>query len=213
MKYSADTLRLKRSIKEAELFCEQVFSSISKDEFKKFRLKRRNGNDSFNRDFWEEYYPLFLYSNRKKFNEDYIISLLGFGEAVDAKIFDKNDRCMQSIQMTTASFNKESADKLERFLDRGISGSREMRSVENVLEKDGNQILYEITKKLKHKNYKNIDVLLVVTDSILNRARKSYYEGITNFLADKFDELKIYKQKIFKEIYLIDYSCGLVKLM
>lgn len=226
MKYSQDILRTKRTIKEAKLFCEQVFNSISKEEFKRFRLKRKNGNDSFNKDFWEEYYPLSLYSSLKYNEYDYLIFLCRPGSKIDAKIIDKTNNLVESIQITTTLDYNDSLknEKLlkngfalgvgsfERNKDGSISQSRGMRSEEGALYEESYKILKAINNKLANDTYKNIDVLLVATESRLNKAIQNYYKKLKNILRSELHNKTNSAKNKFKEIFLIDFSSELLKL-
>jgi hypothetical protein len=218
MKYSASILREKRNIKEAKLFCDEIFNSIPKEEFESFVLKK--GKDRFYKDFWDEYYPLYLYSCLKYSNEDYIIFLCENGSKIDAQITNSNGHCIETIQITTASFDYNNALKNEKLYKEGfslgvgsfnrnkdgsISQRRAMRSEDTALHEESNQIIKALNKKMKNNTYENIDVLLVVTESRFNKVIKDYYKKLTS-------SLSLNQQKRFKELYLIDYSNVLIKL-
>ena len=218
MKYSAIDLRETRNIKEAMLFCDEVFNSIPKEEFENFVLKK--GKDRFYKDFWDEYYPLSMYSCLKYCNEDYKIFLCANGCKVDAQIIDNNGHCIETIQITTASFDYNSALKNEKMHEDGfslgvgsfnrnkdgsISQRRGIRSEDTALHEESHQIMKAINKKLKNNTYKNIDVLLVVTEFRFNKVIKDYYKKLIN-------SLSLNQQKRFKELYIIDYSNVLINL-
>lgn len=225
MKYSADILREKRNIKEAKLFCDKIFSSVPIEEFESFILKK--GGNRFFKVFWDEYYPLSLYSNLKYADEDYIIFLCEIGSKIDAKIIDEKNNGIETIQITTASFDYNNALKNEKLLKDGfslgvgnfkrnrngsISQSRGMRSEETALNEESSQIIRAIDKKLKKNIFKNIDVLLVATESRFNKVIKDYYKKLTRRLWIQLKNKGEIQQGKFKEIYLIDFSNVLVKL-
>ncbi len=225
MKYSANILRVKRDINEAKLFCDEIFNSVPREEYESFVLKK--GKDRFFKDFWDEYYPLSLYSSLKYPGNNYLIFLCENGRKIDAEIVDCNDNCIETIQITTASFSYNSAlqkeklikegfslgvGRFERNKDGSISQKRGLRSEDSALHEESDQIIKAIEKKTKNINYINIDVLLVVTESRFNKTIKDYYSKLISRLVVQLDRVTN-QQKRFKEIYLIDYSNILVKVI
>lgn len=82
MKYTSKMLRDRRSITESKLFCDAFYKSLDKDKFKKFLLKK----SIFNKEFYEEYYPLSLYANLKFPKENYFVRLCKENDKSDAEI-------------------------------------------------------------------------------------------------------------------------------
>lgn len=225
MKYSASILRIKRDINEAKLFCDEIFNSVPREEYGSFVLKK--GKDRFYKDFLDEYYPLSLYSSLKYPDNNYLIFLCENGNKIDAEIVDRSDNCIETIQITTASFSYNSALQKEKLLkdgmslgvghfernkDGSISQKRGLRSEESALNEESSQIIKSIEKKTKNITYTDIDILLVVTESRFNKTIKDYYNKLIGRLVVQLDNKVMNQQDRFKEIYLIDYSNILVKV-
>jgi hypothetical protein len=219
-------LREKRTIKEAKLFCDETFNFLLKHDSGNFILKK--GKDRFNKEFWEEYYPLFLYSYKKYSDKNYLIFLHENGSKIDAEISDTNNQCIENIQITTASFDENYALKNEKLLkdgfslgvgnfsrnkDGSISQSRGSRSKDSAILEESNKIIRSIKNKTNKGDYINIDVLLVVSESRFNRTLQGYYKILEENVNLQLNKLPADHKKRFREIYLIDYSGDLIKLV
>lgn len=212
MKYSTSDLCEKRNLKDAKSFCTEVFNSIPKEKFHSFVLKRKNENDEFNKLFWEEYYPLYLYANQKYTDKSLLIFLYEDGNQ-DAQITSKVNGIIEKIQITTSSFNKDYAKRNKHLYEKGVSLNRAMRSRDDILSSSASQIIDSIKNKLTKKYSGYLDVLLVVSESRFCNSIDNYFKDLSLIINTKFKENDIQEQNTFKEIYLIDYSSVILKLL
>jgi len=183
----------------------------------------------FYKEFYEEFYPLSLYASLKYPKENYFLYLCKRGCKSDAEIINSENLLIENIQITSSSFNYNHSLKEEKMIkdgcalgigtfyrnkkDNTILQKRGLRSPASAISEVKKEIMNAIMKKLNYDSYENIDVLLITSEYPLSKWIENYFEILEKDLKTYLEKFSENIQRRFKEIYLLDYSNFLLKLV